>query len=141
MKRSRRAILESHDLLIAPRDCQRAFWQQYNRRWRHWVPKLGDVAFDIVSDQSIRAARRLDRLSELWLEVVPVKYRDLTRVESFRAGRLWVSVDCAATRYYLGRQVGGSLVAALNQRMEEGATGRRIVRVERIDYRVASSLC
>ncbi len=130
-RRQRRAILEEHGLFEAPVHCKRAFWQGYNLRRRRPAAKLGELATELLSGDSSRLPRRLGELTDLWRAVVPADCKGRSRVEVFSRGRLIVIVDSAATKYFLGRQLGGALLVSLNDRLG-GAV------VKRIDYRIGS---
>lgn len=132
MKTSRRRmILDAHDMTYAPRHRQEAFWRRYNRRGRWGAAKLGDLASELVSDQSVRSACRLQEVVEAWRAVVPTDYDSVSRVEAFSRGRLLVVVANAATKYFLSRQVGEALITGLNGRL-----GGPVVKA--IQYRVGS---
>jgi hypothetical protein len=75
----------------------------------------------------------LGKLTEVWRAAVPADYRGRSRVEAFSRGRLIIIVDSAATKYFLGRQQGGTLLVSLNDRLG-GAV------VKRIDYRIGSMM-
>jgi hypothetical protein len=133
---SRREILDEHELLPAPRACQQLFWLRYNRQKKRWrTVHLSDAVAGVVSDAAVYSAQRLDGLAEAWGQVVPAEYASSTRVESFRGGRLVVTVDSASTRYVLGRQ---PLLAILNEQVSRNE-GRRVGRVRQIEFRVGTS--
>lgn len=138
MDRSRQEILAENGLAASPKGCRQLFWLRYNRQYRWKAVRLGDVADGLLSDAALRSARRLGGLSEAWGRVVPAEYASLTKVESFRNGRLVISVDSAATRYALGRQAGAGLIERLNQEVG-GDGGWRVCRVQEIQYRVGAA--
>lgn len=132
MMRSRRhSILQSHGLVYAPAERQEAFWLCYNHRNRRAAVPLGEVALELLSEGLLRSSRRLGEVSRAWRKVVPGGYESLTQIEGFSGGRVRVTVDSAATKFVLSRQLGQTLVDRLNT-----CLGRRVV--QRIEYRVGS---
>ena len=125
-------ILKQEGLIYAPARMKRAFWNTYNRRRFRPGARLGLLAAKIVSEDGLRAARRLALVRSAWQAVVPGEFAALSDVESLRGGRLVVRVDGKATQFVLSRRLGGTLVAAMNERLGNP-------RIDRIDYRVGSA--
>jgi 2-polyprenyl-6-methoxyphenol hydroxylase-like FAD-dependent oxidoreductase len=132
---SRREILDQHELLPAPRACQELFWLRYNRQRRRWrTVHLSDAVASVVSDAAVRSAQRLGGMEQAWGQVVPAEYATASRVESFRGGRLVVTVDSASTKYMLGRH---ALLNALNEKVSANGD-KRAGAVRQIEFRVGS---
>jgi hypothetical protein len=129
----RRTILRSHQLENAPRALQELFWRRYNQTtWRARRPaSLQELLDSVAKDARLQPAGPLDELKAAWRRIVPEEFQRSTRIEGLSVGRLRVAVDSAATRYVLGRQIGPSLVDALN-----AAIGLEVVK--RIDYRISA---
>jgi len=127
----RQKILQERDLQYAPRYCQDMFWQRYNHRVWRVATRVGDVTAEIMSDQALQSARRLRAVARAWQAIVPAGYEKLSRIEGLARQRLQVTVDSAATKYYLSRQVGEKVLASLNDHL-----GGQVVK--RIIYRVGS---
>lgn len=128
----RRQILMDADLLAAPRTCQQAFWMCRNQKFRRRpAVRLGEVAFDLVSDAAVAGASEVPALARAWREVIPCEYRGLAAVESYRDGKLVVTVDSAATKYALGRRLGDEFMSAMNRVASS--------RVRRIVFRVGAA--
>jgi hypothetical protein len=132
---SRREILDQHELLPAPRACQELFWLRYNRQKRRWrTVHLADAVASVVSDAAVRSAQRLGGMEQAWGQVVPAEYAAFSRVESFRGGRLVVTVDSASTKYMLGRH---ALLNVLNEQVSANGD-KRAGAVRQIEFRVGS---
>ena len=132
---SRREILDEQELLPAPRASQQLFWLRYNRGKRGWrTVHLSDALAGVVSNAAIRSAQRLEGLAEAWGQVVPAEYAASTRVESYRGGRLVVTVDSAATKYVLARQ---PLLQILNEQVWANE-GRRASAIKLIEFRIGT---
>lgn len=127
----RAAILEREGLTSATPQAQEEFWRRYNFvPWRRRLPaSLGDVIQKAWPETSGKKSGMGDRLASAWQRVLPAEYAESARVESFAGGRLRVTVDSAATRFVLERQLGEVLVSAVNQEV-----GSQVV--NRIEYRV-----
>ncbi len=126
------AILKQEGLIYAPARLKRAFWTTHNRRRFGPAARLGLLAAKVVSEDGLRAARRLALVRSAWQAVVPREFAALSDVESLRGGRLVVRVDGKATQFVLSRRLGGTLIAAMNERLGNP-------RIDRIDYRVGSA--
>jgi hypothetical protein len=125
------------DLAAAPQVCREFFWLRENRRRkRRWsVCRLGEVATEVMSEKGLWSARRLLEVQEAWGRVLPERYEALTRLESFRGGRVVITVDSASTKFALGRQAGSDLLERLNEELGTNPNGRAVA-VRRIEYRV-----
>lgn len=134
---SRERILSQCGVADAPRDVQEAFWRRYNFvPWRRRLPAaLGDVLAKAWPESAGKKSGLLDRVEAAWLRALPAEYAELTKVEGLTGGRLRISVDSAATRFVLERQLGGSLVAAVNEAMGAQDVGRIEYQVGRISGR------
>lgn len=133
----RRQILSKEDLLAAPRACQQAFWLRRNRqRRRQNAARLGDVATEIVSEESLAGDSQVVLIAQAWRELMAKEYLGLTAVESYRNGRLMVTVDSAATKYSLSRRLGGEFMQTLNRTAED--SGLTQARVRRIAFRIGA---
>lgn len=126
------AILKKEGLIYAPNSLKRAFWSRQNWRRSRPIKPLGVLAAKIVSDDGLRAARRLALVRSVWEAVVPREFAALCDVESLRGGRLLVRVDGKATQFVLSRSLGATLASAMNERLGNP-------RIDRIDYRVGSA--
>src|SRR6185503_2278902 len=115
--KDRRAILDEHGMRLAPPNVQRAFWGRYNLRSKGRTGKLGDYAALLLSDEALRATRRLQSVREAWLAVVPAEFASRTDVESLRSGCLRISVDSASTRFVMARSIGATVLVALRARL------------------------
>jgi hypothetical protein len=129
MAKGRLAILAENGLQFAPRDVQRSFWQRYNAR-RNRTAMLGDFAALVVSDEGLRASRRLQRVREAWAAVAPADIVECSEVHSLRGGRLRVAVASSAARFVLSRDLNGNLIRSLRAHLAG-------IRIERVDYFVA----
>ncbi len=127
----RRTILRSNRLENAPPAVQELFWRRYNQaRSRRRPPLSLQELLDVVTkDSRLQPAEPLDEVAAAWQGAVPEEFQKLTRVEGLSGGRLRVAVDSAATRYVLGRQMGQTLIDALNT-----SVGSQVV--QRIDFRL-----
>ena len=134
---SRVSILEREGLSAAPRGVQEEFWRRYNFvPWRRRLPAaLGDVLAWAWPESAAKKSGLLDRVEAAWLRALPAEYAELTKVEGLTGGRLRISVDSAATRFVLERQLGGSLVAAVNEAMGAQDVGRIEYQVGRMSGR------
>ncbi len=114
---ARRAVLESRSLEFAPAAVQRAFWRHYNygmRRSRSAAVLVGELAAKCVEGASAASPQELERIAEAWMRSVPPAFLGATRLETYERGRLRVTVDGAATKFVLARQLHDALLAALN---------------------------
>lgn len=123
---SRERILRQGGVADAPRDVQEEFWRRYNFvPWRRRLPAaLGDLLAKAWPESAGQKSGLLDRVEAAWLRALPAEYADLTKVEGLTGGRLRILVDSAATRFVLERQLGGVLVAAVNEAMGTQDVGR-----------------
>ncbi len=137
----RTAILQREGLSSAPPGVQEEFWRRYNFvPWRRRLPAaLGDLLAKAWPESAGQKSGLLDRVEAAWLRALPAEYADLTKVEGLTGGRLRILVDSAATRFVLERQLGGSLVAAVNEAMGASDVGRIEYQVGRMSGRRKSN--
>ena len=129
MRLRRREILEKYGVALSPADVQRFFWQRYNSPKRRQSCLLGEIATEMMSSRVEPPEDEFGRMEQAWRSSVPLEYVNRSRVEGFSNGTLHVSVDGAAVRYVLTRQLANCLMAAMNERL-----GR--ITVKRLDCRI-----
>lgn len=127
----RRTILRSHQLENASPAVQELFWRRYNQTpWRRRPPSsLQELLDAVTKDSRLQPAGPLDKIKAAWIRVVPEEFHKASLVEGFSGGRLRVAVDGSSTKFVLGRQMGQTLINALN-----ATIGTEVV--QRIDYRL-----
>ncbi len=127
----RQEILASAGLAGASRVLQSVFWQRYNcERARRRLPAtLGELTATAWPESATARDAATRRVDAAWQRVLPAQYADSAKVETFRAGRLQIRVDSAATRYVLERQLNGILLNAINAELGSSE-------VVRIDYQL-----
>lgn len=85
---------------------------------------LGDLAATAWPEAAQAIDGTVRRIDSAWQRVLPAEYAEAARVEGFRSGRLLVSVDSAATRYVLERQLGDKIREALNAELGSNEISR-----------------
>ena len=117
---SRRAILDVHGLLHSPVAVQKDFWCRYNqckRQSRAPAAMLGDLTSVLLAKRTRGLADRLQRVAGAWQCVLPAAYWPSTRVDNLEGRELRVTVNSAATKFILSRQLYGELLRDLNAQL------------------------
>ncbi len=132
---ARQAVLESQGLALAPAAVQRTFWRHYNhgrRRGHRAAVLVGQLAARCLERAAATShEEEADRIAQAWMRVVPPALLDSTRFEAHERGRIRVTVDSAATRFVLSRQLYDTLLASLSAELPEFG-------LERIEFRVGA---
>lgn len=120
-------------LATAPRVVQELYWRRYNllRGRRRMPAALGELAARAWPESGPpNAAVELAVVEAAWHRVLPAEFSDAARVEGFRRGRLRVAAMSAAARFVLERQLGSTLLVALNAALGNGLRGRQVVGID-----------
>jgi predicted nucleic acid-binding Zn ribbon protein len=100
-------------------------WQQ--RQFAPLAPPLGVPLAQLMKRKLAKRVKQLNKLAEVWDEVLPQPIREHTALESFKDGVLTVIVDSAPHRFQLQTLLNAGLTSQIQELLPQALNKIRLI--------------